>query len=428
VSRRPLVSICIPVYNRKELLLESLASAQQQTWDNLEIIVGDNASTDGTAEAAQAVARSDARVKVLTSTENVIGLNYNRVVSAATGEYIKILNSDDLLYPQAIERLVSAFEPGITLTFGKADYITATGGYAAPRTFETWLDLEGDQRVPGRQFGERMLEIVCNLVGEPTFTMFRKEDLDRRSPTGYAGRTWRYLNDWGTWLHLLELGDAGFVDEKLVAIRSHAARSQRQVGNDLVLAYDIEGLTYAASRGGWAETPKRTPAQVAALRVFTHRSYMITGTRGMADQLEGIRVVIERLLQNGEPTPERRGVHYVLAQVGLNAEADVDSLLNSWWQAFPNRTDIELILPAQDAEQESSRLAQVELIRELRGFASTPVRVQRTDRPWRADRRLSMVRSDITPEELLDLVPPERVAAPPWAPMLRSPWVQYDLR
>lgn len=428
MSRTPLVSICIPVYNRRELLLQSLESARQQTWENIEIIVGDNASTDGTAEAAMAVARRDKRVKVLTSTENVIGLNYNRVVSAAKGEYIKILNSDDLLYPQAIERLVHAFEPGVTLSFGKADYITATGEYAAPRTFETWLDLEGDQRVPGRKFGQRMLEIVCNLVGEPTFTLFRKEHLDQRSPTGYAGRTWRYLNDWATWLHLLEQGDASFVDEKLVAIRSHAARSQRQTGNDLVLAYDIEGLTYEVSREGWAKTPKRTPAQVAALRVFTHRSYMVTGRRGITDQLEGVRVVIERLLQGEEPAAERRGMHYVLGPIPPPSEANVDWLLHAWWQAFPSRTDIELLLPAGDADQERSHRAHVEHVRELRGFASTPVAVLRVDLPWRADRPLTMVRAGITADELLELVPPEREAAPPWAPMLQSHWVQYDLR
>jgi len=224
------------------------------------------------------------------------------------------------------------------------------------------------------------------------------------------------------------MGDAGFVDEKLVAIRSHAARSQRQSGNDLVLAYDIEGLTYAASREGWAETPKRTPAQVAALRVFTHRSYMVTGRTGISDQLEGVRVVIERLLQSEEFKPEHRGVHYLLAQVTASSETAVDALLNSWWQAFPSRTDIELILPAADADEERNLVAQLELVRQLRGFASTPVRVQRADLAWRADRPLTMVKADITPEQLLALVPPERVAAPPWAPMLRSPWVQYDLR
>ncbi len=149
VSKTPLVSICIPVYNRRRMLLEGLESARNQTWENIEIIVGDNASTDGTAEAAVEVARQDERIKVLTSSENVIGLNYNRVVSAARGEFIKILNSDDLLYPQAIERLVQALEPGVTLSFGKADYITVTGEYASPRTFETWLDLEGDQRLSG---------------------------------------------------------------------------------------------------------------------------------------------------------------------------------------------------------------------------------------------------------------------------------------
>ncbi len=155
---------------------------------------------------------------------------------------------------------------------------------------------------------------------------------------------------------------------------------------------------------------------------------MVTGKPGLADQLEGVRVVIERLLQNERHTPERRGVQYVLAQIGPAGHADVDFLLNSWWQAFPSRTDVELILPAGDADEETSRLAQVDVVRELRGMASTPVRVQRTDRPWRADRRLTVVRADITPEALLDLVPPARVAAPPWAPMLRSPWVQYDLR
>jgi glycosyltransferase involved in cell wall biosynthesis len=428
MTKKPLVSICIPVYNRRGMLLECLESARQQTWGNIEIIVGDNASTDGTAEAALEVAEHDRRITVLTSTENVVGLNYNRVVSAAKGEFIKILNSDDLLYPQAVERLVEAFDPGVTLSFGRADYITMTGEPATPRIFETWLDLEGSQQLPGREFGQQMLEMVCNLIGEPTFTLFRRRDLDDRSPTGYAGRTWRYLNDWGTWLHLLEQGDAAFVDEKLVAIRTHAARSQRQIGNDLVLAFDIEGLTYAVSQRGWAETPSRTKAQVAALRVFTHRSYMVTGSRGIVDQLEGVRVVTERLLGQDEPGPEQRGVQYLVGPVPLPGEDLVDALLHAWWQAFPSRTDIELILFANDADHERRCNSQIQQVRELRGFASTPVSVRRADLPRKFDRPVTMVRADITSDELGRLVPGERVAAPPWAPMLLSQWVQYDLR
>ncbi len=195
-----------------------------------------------------------------------------------------------------------------------------------------------------------------------------------------------------------------------------------------MLAYDIEGLTYEAAKRGWDTTPRRTKAQVAALRVFTHRSYIVTGTRGVSDQLEGVRVVTERLLVENGSSPERRGVHYVLGPVPLQSEAEVDSLLHTWWQAFPSRTDLELMLAARDADEEAAYSTLVERVRELRGFASTPVSVWRADVPRRMDRPVTMVQSGITSEELVALVPPERVAAPPWSPMLLPHWVQYDLR
>jgi len=92
------VSILIPVYNREGLIAETMESALAQTYGDIEIIVVDNASTDGTWNVVQSYAVKDSRVKVFRNSENIGPVrNWRRCIEEATGEYGKILFSDDLM-------------------------------------------------------------------------------------------------------------------------------------------------------------------------------------------------------------------------------------------------------------------------------------------------------------------------------------------
>lgn len=102
---KKLVSILIPVYNRADLIEETINSALSQTYDNIEVIVVDNKSTDGTWGILQRLVSKDKRLKIFQNDQNIGPVrNWKRCIDNATGEYGKILWSDDLIAPDFLEK------------------------------------------------------------------------------------------------------------------------------------------------------------------------------------------------------------------------------------------------------------------------------------------------------------------------------------
>jgi hypothetical protein len=112
LSERPLVSIGFPVYNgeQRPWMREALDSLLAQTYDNLEIVICDNASTDGTAAVCAEYVVRDKRVRYHRNATN-IGMipNFNRVFELSTGEYFMWAASDDARPPDVVEASLAAF-------------------------------------------------------------------------------------------------------------------------------------------------------------------------------------------------------------------------------------------------------------------------------------------------------------------------------
>lgn len=105
-----LVSILIPVYNRVNLIGETIDCALAQTYTNIEIIIVDNCSTDGTWELLEEYAQKFPRINIFRNSFNVgpVG-NWKRCVELAKGEFCKILFSDDLLSSNYIDECMKVF-------------------------------------------------------------------------------------------------------------------------------------------------------------------------------------------------------------------------------------------------------------------------------------------------------------------------------
>ncbi len=102
----PQISVIIPAYNTEKYLAKAIASVLEQTIDNLEVIVVDDASTDGTVAIAKSF--SDPRVKVLINPENLgAAATRNRAIRHATGTWIAVLDSDDWYAPERLEKLLA---------------------------------------------------------------------------------------------------------------------------------------------------------------------------------------------------------------------------------------------------------------------------------------------------------------------------------
>jgi glycosyltransferase involved in cell wall biosynthesis len=96
----PLVSIIIPVYNAEKYLSQAIVSALQQTWQNIEVVIVDDGSTDTSLFIAKQY-ESD-RVKVFTQANKAASAARNNGLRHAKGEYIQFLDADDLLSPDKI--------------------------------------------------------------------------------------------------------------------------------------------------------------------------------------------------------------------------------------------------------------------------------------------------------------------------------------
>lgn len=106
----PTVSILITSYNRAPYIGEAIESALQQTFQDYEVIVSDNCSTDNTMEILERY-KSHPKVRIHRNETNLGQFpNRNMCASLARGKYIKYLDSDDLIYPWGLELLVQMME------------------------------------------------------------------------------------------------------------------------------------------------------------------------------------------------------------------------------------------------------------------------------------------------------------------------------
>ena len=103
-----LVSVIVPVYNVRPYLEECLESVVAQTYQNLEILVIDDGSTDGSGEVCDQFAENDSRIRVVHQENKGLGAARNVGLDLATGLVISFLDSDDAFLPSAIEKALNA--------------------------------------------------------------------------------------------------------------------------------------------------------------------------------------------------------------------------------------------------------------------------------------------------------------------------------
>lgn len=104
-DKLPLISIIVPVYNVKDYLEKCLSSICLQTYKNLEIIVVDDGSTDGSEKICDSFAQKDTRIKVVHQINGGQSNARNKGLSIAAGEYIGFVDSDDWIAPDMYEFL-----------------------------------------------------------------------------------------------------------------------------------------------------------------------------------------------------------------------------------------------------------------------------------------------------------------------------------
>jgi glycosyltransferase involved in cell wall biosynthesis len=126
----PRLSIGVPVYNGAAFLRETLESILAQTFGDFELIISDNASTDGTEAIAREFASSDSRVRYHRNERNLgLAKNYNILFSLSSGEYFKWASADDRCLPGYLERCIAVLDhdPEVVLVYPRTRFVDASG-------------------------------------------------------------------------------------------------------------------------------------------------------------------------------------------------------------------------------------------------------------------------------------------------------------
>jgi glycosyltransferase involved in cell wall biosynthesis len=213
--KQPLVTICIPTYNRPEMLRESLQSVLWQSYRHLEVIVSDNASDTDTAAVVASFDDDRVRVDRLDTTIGLHG-NLTRCLHLGSGTYRMMLPDDDLMLPGNVERKVAFFEthPEVGLVHSAFRYVNSDSLPYGPVT--NWTSAEKDIVQPGHAYiGESISKGGITCVSS---VMLRSDLVVDESFEIDDGP----YCDLALWLRVAQWADVGFLTAPLSGYRVHA--------------------------------------------------------------------------------------------------------------------------------------------------------------------------------------------------------------
>ena len=130
MEKKPRISIGLPVYNAEKYLRHALDAILSQTFEDFELIICDNASTDSTAGICASYALADNRIRFYRNDRNLgAAENFNRVFSYARADYFKWIAYDDICLPEFLEKCVEVLDrdPQVALCYPKTLLIDADG-------------------------------------------------------------------------------------------------------------------------------------------------------------------------------------------------------------------------------------------------------------------------------------------------------------
>ena len=125
----PLVSIIMPCYNAEHYIAQSIESVLAQTYDNWELLITDDASTDKSVEIISKYSKNDERINVLVPDEHQgIARTRNMSISRASGRFVAFLDSDDIWYPEKLEKQIKfMLDNDLAFTYSSYEIIDCQG-------------------------------------------------------------------------------------------------------------------------------------------------------------------------------------------------------------------------------------------------------------------------------------------------------------
>lgn len=174
----PLVSVVTPTYNEEEHLAECIESVLAQTYQNWELVVVNNCSTDASAEIARQYAARDHRIRVHENSQflrAVANQNMGLRQICPASKYCKIVFADDWIFPECLEEMVALAEEHPT--------VGIVGAYGLRGSEVMWTGLPYPSGlVSGREICRRFFLEDLYVFGTPGSVLFRSELVRKRDP------------------------------------------------------------------------------------------------------------------------------------------------------------------------------------------------------------------------------------------------------
>jgi GT2 family glycosyltransferase len=209
----PKVTVLIPVFNRERLVDEAIRSVIEQDFQDFELLLVDDGSTDGTPEVLERWKKLDPRIEIVTSPVNLgIPAALNLGLAHARGAYVARLDSDDLMLPHRLAAQAALLDtrPDVTLASSAYDIYDLDGTW-----LRTW---KGDEPHEVMAF----LLNFFNAVGGGGQVMFRLDEV--RELGGYAVE-YPAREDYDLWVRLLRRGRIETLPFAGMRKRTHSGQS-----------------------------------------------------------------------------------------------------------------------------------------------------------------------------------------------------------
>lgn len=204
----PKVSVIIRTYNRADLIERALASVFNQTFQDFEIVVADDGSTDHTRQIVANLAAKDPRIKFVSQTHfGTPGRTFNLGLNNSHGQYVAILDSDDEWLPTKLEKQIKLLEN----TGPKTGLVTCHALLISPDSPEQERKASAYQSCLESALARKIPFSLSSVL-------IKKEIFDY---LGSIDENYRIADDWDMYIRITQKYNYDFVDEVLLKYYKH---------------------------------------------------------------------------------------------------------------------------------------------------------------------------------------------------------------
>ncbi|MBU1417887.1 MAG: glycosyltransferase [Proteobacteria bacterium] len=218
----PLISVIIPLYNHEKFIYEAVVSVLEQSYVNLELIIIDDGSIDNSVATVSTL--SDSRLKLFTQQNCGAHATINRGIASAKGDYVAILNSDDLYHSTRLQTFVDVITEDKTIDalFSQVEAIHENSEHYFSFSNRPKHNIPLKRDHPDQRLAADLLGI--NIV-TTTSNLFCKKEVF--NDIGLF-RNYRYSHDLDFFLRLFQQKHVRFIDKPLLCYRIHATNTLKE--------------------------------------------------------------------------------------------------------------------------------------------------------------------------------------------------------